>query len=133
MREHTSQRPVYLLHVATGENRCADLENFSRVSAVLRSEEIPFKVLEVRNAPIGPYEAIVLSEEYSDQVFNLANGCGVPSITYLDFDRVAWAVHDTFHTSRVLLGKFSAYPSGVPEGAVEYVDHCRNTSYAIIK
>ena len=133
MREATSQRPVYLVRVATGVDRAADIENFSRVSALLRSDEIPFKVLEVRSDPIGPYEVIVISEEYVDQAFDLARGCGVNTLIYLDFARVAWEVTNSFHTDATLLGELKAYPIGVPGGSTEYVDHCRNTSYAIVK
>ena len=132
MRDATSQHPVYLLAVATGQNRCADLENYSRVSGLLRSAEIPFKAMEADNGPLGPHDVIVCHEDYSDQIFELANGCGVTSLIYLDFDRVAWRVSDSFHTNKEVLGRFKSTKPGLAAPGTEvYLDRNRMISYVI--
>ena len=132
MKDATSQHPIYLLDVATGQNRCADIESFSRVTGLLRSEKIPFKVLEADNGPLGPRDVIVVHEDYSDQVFELANSAGVTSLVYLDFDRVAWQVSDSFHTSKQVLGRFKATKAGLTApGTDTYLDRNRMTTYVI--
>jgi len=131
MRDHTAQRPVYLVNVAQG-NRVADREAFVRSCALLRSEDIPFKVLESRNYLPGDPEIIVLSEEYADAAFGIASSYNQPSVTYLAFDRVAYVQtnQEEGATGGAILGDFKAV--GPEYQGARYFDNNRNQAYAII-
>lgn len=132
MRDHTAQRPVYLVNVAQG-NRVADREAFVRSCALLRSEEIPFKVLESRNYLPGDPEVIVLSEEYVDTAFALALANNQSNVTYLAFDRVAYvqtSQEEDCATGGAILGEFKAV--GPEYQGARYFDNNRNQAYAII-
>jgi hypothetical protein len=133
MRDYTSQRPVYLLSVATGESRTADLEAFSRACAQLRSARIPFKVVEASGDDIGDYSVIVVSEEHRDAVFDIALRYKQHYVIYLDHQRIAYRQEDSkaLPIGGEVLGEFKPFNGTDPKGVV-YVDLNRNQAYHIV-
>lgn len=129
MRDRNSQRPVYLLNVAQGHNRVADLETYSRVTASLRADKIPFKVLSTRNVLPGHPDVIVLAEEYKAEAFSIALANKVNSVIYLAFDRTAYLQHDTSKQGGVL-GQLKAVAHD--HAGPVYIDNNRNQTYAIV-
>jgi hypothetical protein len=130
MRDHNAQRPVYLIRVAQGQNRVADLEAFNRASALLRSEEVPFKVVESTGGDLGDHSVLVIPEEYKEQAFNIALANSQPSVIYLAYDRVAYEQTRDVENSGKVLGEFKAL-NGPRLGEV-FLDRNRNQSFAIV-
>ena len=129
MRDRNSQRPVYLLNVAQGHNRVADLEAYSRVTASLRSDKVPFKVLSTRGLLPGQPDVIVIPEEYKAEVFSIALANKVNSVIYLAFDRTAYIQHDTSNQGEVL-GQLKAVAHD--HAGPVYIDNNHNQTYAIV-
>ena len=132
MRDHNSQRPVFLIRVAHGQSRVTDLEAFSRASALLRTEEIPFKVVEASGGDLGEHSVFVIAEEFQESAFNIALANNQSSVTYLDFARVAWdrSRSDIDGPSGKPLGEFKAVDHD--HAGEVFVDRNRNQTYAII-
>jgi hypothetical protein len=131
MRDHTAQRPVYLIRVAQGQSRVADLEAFNRAAAALRSSDVPFKVVEAYNGDLGEHSVFVIAEEYKDQAFDLALENRQPNVIYLSFDRVAYLYEDTNAVGGKVLGEFKAVNNYRDYQGEYFLDHNRNQAYAI--
>ena len=133
MRDRNHQRPVFLVRVAQGASRVADIEAFSRSSAVLRSEEVPFKVLESVGGPLGEHSVFLIPEEFKDQAFNIASGNGQTNVIYPAFDRTAYlrSQSDTTGTSGKVLGSLNAIEAGEAANGEVFTDANRAQSYAI--
>ena len=130
MRDRNVQRPVYLIRVAQGQSRVADLEAFSRASALLKGDDVPFKVVEASGGDLGDHSVFVIPEEFEEQAFGLALTYRQPFVIYLAFDRVAYRTDSRWRGPDKVLGEFKAI-TGARSGEV-FVDNNRNQAYAIV-
>ena len=130
MRDRNVQRPVYLIRVAQGQNRVADLEAFNRASGLLRADEVPFKVVQSTGGELGEHSVFVIPEEHEDHAFKIALANAQPSVIYLAFDRVAYRRTRDGAALGDVLGEFKAV-DGNGDGEI-FVDENRNQAYAIV-
>lgn len=130
MRDANSQRPVFLIRVAQGSNRVADIEAFSRATASLRSESIPHKVVTASGGDLGDHDVIVIAEEFQKEAFAIALANAQPFVIYLDFARVAYQKNRAGDVTGEVLGEFKAVEKD--HGGELYFDANLSQYYAIV-
>lgn len=137
MRDHNSQRPVFLLTVhdalLTDEENKARLRN---AQDYLRINNVGNKVLfSAAGAADHDCEFLVIPEENIDFVNEIAGGCGQDTVIYLNFRREAFAraVPVVAGVVGEPLGDFKAIAQGATVDATErtWTDVNNNTRYRV--